>query len=1128
MAGPRPPLTRRDVVEHLAGARLRALRRARAASGIEQEWHTYDLAEPGRHLAARRGARRRDRRRAAARAAARSPSSPAVRWSWPRRPPTPWWSALDALRDRRRRGARAPGRWRASPCWRPGIDPFREPARTLHQAALRRHAGVLRPSGARGPPDDVELRVDPGEHRLRRRRPRWPAAGTSPTASARRWPPPSPARPARCTAPSALAVWNAIDPTRTKPVLRVGRPGRGLDRLRARRAAHAPPRRRRPLRARGGADHLRRVGGRGHRRSPARRSPTSTTTAPRCSRPCGRAAGSRCAGSTACPPGWPRWPARPSPRLLIDERGGRPRPIGRARPSIGRRRGRRPPASARATRTWPPPAAATPARPRADALDRTPAPPRWAEAVADAGERWPGQGPLARPTTSRTASPRRARSLDLADPPVEVTVALTDAGRAGRRPGRRSRGAGSARRSSSRSTSRCCAASTTSLMSPLVWDLAHIANYEELWLVRALGGARRPATGSTTSTTRSSSRGAVREALPLLDLAEAARLRRRGAGPGARPARPAPTSTPTAPSRCCATASSTHGRPARAPARRDAARRHPAPARATRATVLDRPARRRPRASRRRPRCSCPAGPFTMGTGRPVGLRQRAARPRASTSPRSGSTPRPVTNGAVRRVRRGRRLRRRRAGGASDGWAWRQEAGLDAPQFWRRDGDGWSRAAVRAPSSPCPPTSRCSTSAGTRPTPTPAGPASGCPPRPSGRRRPRFDPATGRQPALAVGRRRARPTPTPTSVSATSARRRSGAYPDGVSAVGLPPDARRRVGVDRDRLRRLPGLPCLPVPEYSEVFYGAEYKVLRGGSWATHPSAVPHHVPQLGLPDPPPDLRRLPLPPGTPADVPPPRLPRPARARSRRCSTSRAQSLERQRWKPRAPARGRHEPRRLGRRLVGPARAARAGALPHGRADVDRPVVPLGRRGGARRRLRGRRPQRHAAVADRRHRQRPVRRRAVAVLAQRLRHGFRGPVGEELRRAVVRGPGRRHRGHEPTPRCCSRSCSTQLDAGATPGRGARRASPPTVARPRRRPAQPAAHRRRTRSSATDAGATRCSPCSDAGLATGGVLVASEPLDDDAGWTARPRRLASCGPPATDLDVSPSRPSEDPR
>src|SRR5258706_15716618 len=26
------------------------------------------------------------------------------------------------------------------------------------------------------------------------------------------------------------------------------------------------------------------------------------------------------------------------------------------------------------------------------------------------------------------------------------------------------------------------------LMSPLAWDLAHVGNYEDLWLVRALGG----------------------------------------------------------------------------------------------------------------------------------------------------------------------------------------------------------------------------------------------------------------------------------------------------------------------------------------------------------------------------------------------------------------------------------------------------------------------------------------------------------------------------------------------------------------------------------------------------------------------------------------------------------------
>ena len=31
------------------------------------------------------------------------------------------------------------------------------------------------------------------------------------------------------------------------------------------------------------------------------------------------------------------------------------------------------------------------------------------------------------------------------------------------------------------------------LMSPLVWDLAHVGNYEELWLLREAAGYLRPA-----------------------------------------------------------------------------------------------------------------------------------------------------------------------------------------------------------------------------------------------------------------------------------------------------------------------------------------------------------------------------------------------------------------------------------------------------------------------------------------------------------------------------------------------------------------------------------------------------------------------------------------------------------
>jgi iron(II)-dependent oxidoreductase len=35
-----------------------------------------------------------------------------------------------------------------------------------------------------------------------------------------------------------------------------------------------------------------------------------------------------------------------------------------------------------------------------------------------------------------------------------------------------------------------------------------------------------------------------------------------------------------------------------------------------------------------------------------------------------------------------------------------------------------------------------------------------------------------------------------------------------------------------------PGYETFPYPEYSEVFFGSEYKVLRGGSWATRPGAI--------------------------------------------------------------------------------------------------------------------------------------------------------------------------------------------------------------------------------------------------------------------------------------------------
>jgi gamma-glutamyl hercynylcysteine S-oxide synthase len=39
----------------------------------------------------------------------------------------------------------------------------------------------------------------------------------------------------------------------------------------------------------------------------------------------------------------------------------------------------------------------------------------------------------------------------------------------------------------------------------------------------------------------------------------------------------------------------------------------------------------------------------------------------------------------------------------------------------------------------------------------------------------------------------------------------------------------------RSNFRAYPGFEAFPYPEYSEAFFGEEYRVLRGGSWATHP-----------------------------------------------------------------------------------------------------------------------------------------------------------------------------------------------------------------------------------------------------------------------------------------------------
>jgi iron(II)-dependent oxidoreductase len=67
---------------------------------------------------------------------------------------------------------------------------------------------------------------------------------------------------------------------------------------------------------------------------------------------------------------------------------------------------------------------------------------------------------------------------------------------------------------------------------------------------------------------------------------------------------------------------------------------------------------------------------------------------------------------------------------------------------------------------------------------------------------------------------------------------RVGAYPAGVSPWGchqMIGDVWEWTASD---FQPHPGFASFPYREYSEVFYGKDYKVLKGGSWATHPTAV--------------------------------------------------------------------------------------------------------------------------------------------------------------------------------------------------------------------------------------------------------------------------------------------------
>ena len=265
-----------------------------------------------------------------------------------------------------------------------------------------------------------------------------------------------------------------------------------------------------------------------------------------------------------------------------------------------------------------------------------------------------------------------------------------------------------------------------------------------------------------------------------------------------------------------------------------------------------------------------PGGPFTMGTSTEPWALDNERPAHTVTVPAFYLDTTPVTNAAYQEFI---------ADGGYEDPRWWRPAGWDAPAA-----GGPGRAAVlaargerlgaagSASPSRCRPPSRSCTCPGTRRRPTPRGRAAGCPPRRSGRRRPGFDPATGRSRRFPWGDED--PTPDRANLGQRHLQpAAAGSYPAGASAVRGPAADRRRVGVDLQRLPALPGLHRLAVPG---VLRGVLRQRVQGAArWLVRrrPGRLPGHVPQLGLPDPAADLRRLPHRPRRRGRRPPPHSP---------------------------------------------------------------------------------------------------------------------------------------------------------------------------------------------------------------------------------------------------------------
>ncbi|MEE2059688.1 ergothioneine biosynthesis protein EgtB [Rhodococcus artemisiae] len=362
------------------------------------------------------------------------------------------------------------------------------------------------------------------------------------------------------------------------------------------------------------------------------------------------------------------------------------------------------------------------------------------------------------------------------------------------------------------------------LMSPLVWDLAHIANQEERWLLREVAGRGSVHEGIDELYDAFLHPRASRTALPLLGPDDARRYA----------AQVRTLSQKVLQSNSFDDELTRDGFVFSMIAQHE--QQHDETMLATHQLragppLLDAPEAPREATPPERERVLIPAGEFEMGTtDDPWALDNEKPVHRVYV-PAFALDTLPVTNRHFARFIDDGGYRRSDLW-SDEGWAHRCDVGLEAPQFWNRDVDGrwWRRSFGRGvPVHPDEPVVHVcfheadafARWAGAR-LPTEA----------EWEKAARWDPETGRSRRYPWG------DDDPGPEHANLGQRHLGpavvgAYPEGASPLGVHQLIGDVWEWTSSGFDPYPGFRAFPYREYSEVFFGGDFRVLRGGSFGT-------------------------------------------------------------------------------------------------------------------------------------------------------------------------------------------------------------------------------------------------------------------------------------------------------